>query len=914
MANAYAALKELEFFNRLDIETDSKGFEFHYDIPLRIGDHPIVKNRPFEMTYIIDLPRDFHTPDLINAVADTIYLQIYSPFGEKQASDYDNYAKQARQLYPSDLSVETKKGYTNFYGSLGLCVLLLPDDDILRYCTLRFAADAVKAYLLMADPDILPDDLREQFNRFKVPQAELKKLNQEAQKRKVDESYVQKIEFLSEKFKEKPDSFWGRLGQVVQGIDQRFQNAVDKLLDDAIGEELLKISNLSPNSIQEHSWTPDTAHQKLRRELQSVRDTVSAKVAAISRGIQYDFWPRFLAEAGPPSNKNLNPYEQRYVLLALFGLSSKLRNAPLSGEAISDALARQVEAAGLWSDNTDDGFAKLLKTKAEELRETAPKSFWAKMMKKDEAEAQFEAAKRSALDAFNQRVAALRKALRASVEGRVLKQLRETADEKILDVFRDIDFKGALAAIELESQAETYRQKGSFREKLLDGSVIEYWSEANQYAIDEECLMSPNGERLWDWYYDDQIGPALSGTDQVEAVQEALAEALKPKFTADGLEIPRTAERIIQDIVFNIRAKVEPRLTEKIKGPDGRAGLLIDDAIALEAAYLYLLDTPRPGDRKKRLADFRRSQTGTGESLIPGALWNHTDPEISSRVRAAASEKIHRAAIVKSKVLGDLNADFMSDIKKSEQILIGMHKTYSERGPFSEVFKAVPNPRANQLKDWYDTKRIVFYHYLLGVPPYVFRRVTGELQTAYRKHQSLAQKAWYLHIDRNLDGKKGEDGNWQEGLSDLDPIDIRQELDATRALKLSAYFAMGVLSFDEDGCVVLSAPDGGSKSFAKNLDDVASALRNLQATKPNFFELVFKEAEDRMAIALKRKRLDDDLRNIVETFKMSTKKRLAKIEGDEEDDTPRTTKDGLAKLCEAADALLKFKPMKKEEA
>ena len=262
-ANSYAALKELEFFNKLGIQTkdDPMDVEFHYDTATRLGDNPKVNSTPFQFTYVIDVPEHFYTEKILDAVADNVYFQIYSPFGAAQKSDVDNYVKNTRALYPADLAEATGKGYTIFYGSFGLGVLLVPDDDILRYCTLRFASDAVRAYLLMNDPVLVPPDRREEFNRFMVSREELDRLNAEAQKRRLDSIFVKKIELMADAFEERPDTFWGNLNKVTEGLAGRFEDAVDDLVDEVIGGIRDPLPTISSENITARTWTGDNAQQ-----------------------------------------------------------------------------------------------------------------------------------------------------------------------------------------------------------------------------------------------------------------------------------------------------------------------------------------------------------------------------------------------------------------------------------------------------------------------------------------------------------------------------------------------------------------------------------------------------------------------------------------------------------------------------
>lgn len=866
-ANAYAALKELEHFNKLDAhgDGDTKSVEFHFDVPQRGGDR--VTGRPFEATYILDTPTGFSIQDPVSAIADALYFQVYSPFGQAQASDVDNYAKHTRGLYPSDLAEETGRGFTNFFGSFGLSVLHVPDDDILRYCVLRFAADAVRTYLLMADDALVPPDVRSRFNRYVVTEERVRTLSSDAVRQEYDAAFLGKVELVAAPFKgpDHAQTFWGHLWSSAEGVDERFKARLDALVADVVGgvtERLRTGCSLDAQEIRMATWTDDTRADRLAREVKGALDDLRVALAARQREIDFDFWPEFLAKAGPAESA-LNPYEQRYVLLRL-----RAHGGPLSEPVVQETQRAGADAARAWSDDAYKDVRAVLTDGATQLRTTQPRTFYDRF-RRDKLDEEFDSIRRQIASQFDERLSGICAGLQAMVRGQVLKAL-VAASEKVLGTFRDIDQKSPGVAADLERKAATYLDSGQLEERLPDGAFAKYFSEANQYALDEEVLLGPTQRRLWDWYYDDQIRPLLQGPEQLEAVQAALVDALKPQLDRHGREQARGGERVIEEIVFAIRDRVRSKLEGRIKGPGGRGGLTIGDGIALEALYMHLQREPTSRSRAQLLDGFR-----DGPSVNPGSLWRH--PDIGSDIQVYAKNKIDRVVAVKASVLGDVDTVALSAVPHTSRLQVGALKESREgQDPFAVCLREHVGKASNGefIKDWYDPKRIVFYRYLVNAPIYAFPRVVKDLQVAYRAYQKRAVKAWYLHIDRNLDRPE---------VYDLDPTDIKQEVYADRLRRLPLLFARGRLVIDpEEGDVLYrSVSTGQLRSFAVSLDQALPTLADWMMNRPQSYQDTFQKDLEEADLALARGRLSAETRGELEALEQ---KLVAQVRAFEESD------------------------------
>ena len=76
-ANGYAALKELEYVTKLGYERAFEDLEFHYH-PVR-PERNRIANRPFSLCYLVDKPSEISVEKYTNAIADSAFLQVFSP-------------------------------------------------------------------------------------------------------------------------------------------------------------------------------------------------------------------------------------------------------------------------------------------------------------------------------------------------------------------------------------------------------------------------------------------------------------------------------------------------------------------------------------------------------------------------------------------------------------------------------------------------------------------------------------------------------------------------------------------------------------------------------------------------------------------------------------------------------------------
>lgn len=161
MANGYAALMELEHMQSAS-EQDPVAFQFDP----RAKDMQQVTRRCYDQVYLVDdigAQREAITDTrrVYQAIADSAHSQIFSDILGRQSSTADNDER--------EMGVTDVQQYTKRYGSFGLSVLSVPDDDILNYARHRFAVEALtRTFALPADTkagaarDVADRDRRDQ--------------------------------------------------------------------------------------------------------------------------------------------------------------------------------------------------------------------------------------------------------------------------------------------------------------------------------------------------------------------------------------------------------------------------------------------------------------------------------------------------------------------------------------------------------------------------------------------------------------------------------------------------------------------------------------------------------------------------------------------------------------------------------
>ncbi|MCA9664515.1 MAG: hypothetical protein KC503_02970 [Myxococcales bacterium] len=714
-ANGYAALQELEHMMKLGYEEAGGSDAFHYNPERR--HEPEVESMPFSFVYVVDLPAAMSIAAYREAVADSSYLQLFSPIIGTQQGEYDNYEKHQKQL---------AHDFTVHYGSYGCSVLVLPDDDLLEYCAMRYAKKAMEAYLTFR----LPERAGEVVNQFAVDydDPKFRAMSEERRNKVIDDKFREFVRYLGrvEKDSDNPDGPFStivkrceRRDKMAHALPPQFDTTVDTLVREA--KDAVSVHTITPVDITAKNIKVDAEVDDLRRELAASRQAViglrDAHVQNIENG---NFMRAFFEE------QKVDPFCQRYFLI---GLVDHLRGRL---EEI-DNKRKELERYEVDSDYVRNE----LKNKKELLAKTAEYTLMERLKRRN---ADFEEARADFVRFFNEELAHVgRMLLELEFQREVFSALLSSASG-LLDVYRAVTARAAEMIAALGRECERL---------LTTAETAGGASEAHEYVLDVEALQDFSGRRHWDAYFDQFIGSGEAELAMFDrsAIFSAMNDAFAPRIDERGRRVVPTADEVSDELQAAFIKMGSERLEASIKGTRAGGtdrklkGLLLDDALRLEARYYLTAQLRRD-----------RSTAEPTEEMI--------EDYIVRKLRFCAD---------KAAVLATIDESLTSDqavVAASDIYLVGLHRHFTGPDAASLEPALAKATTGYQLLDgWDDEKRVVFYRAVLGVPLYFYRRVTGEMKSAYHRTAQKKGKSYPLHIDCR----------WEESLQSLDPEDLKAE-------------------------------------------------------------------------------------------------------------------------------------------
>ncbi len=730
-ANGYAALKELEHLMKLGTEGSSRSEEFHYN-PLR-SHEPNVTDKPFDFVYVADKPTLFEVSAYKNAIADAAYLLLYSPILGAQASDYDNYEKHQKGLVG---------GYTVYYGSNGCSVLILPDADILEYSAMRYAAKAMKDYLLFHNS---------QAGEFAIAfdDPKFRRMSKQAQSDEIDRKFVGFVEYMAHK--ELEDEIQDGPYQVVRDLktptggqlDEEFWVLVEQFSRD-VGTRV-EFHTVSANDIIEQSIKVDGELNDLRSEVNSSRGRVRAMWETVRQDLRSGQLIRNFFQ-----KHHATPYAQRVFLIQM---KDKLR-------AKIDELNQKIDGIRSQVDLDSDAVSGEMKKHRDALVETAKWTLTERVKRRNE---DFEFARTAFVQYFNGDLVDGARAV--LVDEFTLEFLRDAIEhfEMRLESFRAVAVDAVDAIDSLQKEAEDARLTGRFAHG--DG-------QSNAYSLDVEALQEIGGERLWDLYFEDRFvsgGRDLAYFSEHE-IFDVITEAFNPRTDETGRRVSKTSREITNEIRSELvelgRKRLGPDIVGTRKGGTDLSdkGLLLADALFYEARYHFV-------------RQYRRDETDQEPTR------EQMEDYIKSKIRFCDT---------KANPLATFDEVEDDRVINSRVALVGVHPAYKEKlgSLIGEVL-----PQSQNIPNWMDEKALVFYRANLGIPLFYYRRVNHELKSAYLRVMARPQadRGYPLHIE----------SSWEDGLPNLDPnegkADERKNADRDGRITFALGFATGLFSQDADG-------------------------------------------------------------------------------------------------------------------
>jgi hypothetical protein len=760
-ANGYAALKEMEHLMKLG-SPESRffpldGVDFHYD-PSDSSKRK-VRQRPFEFVYVVDKPQAFTVSDPVDAAADGLYLQFFSPLYSFQASDYDNYTQHQRFLVPHDFEGKGIVGFSTFYGSYGAAVLLVPVPGLVEYCAQAAALSLIRASFLRSIPgdpvyttlrnDPGPFDevtLGNEKNEKPVHVSEFHKKEAPQREALVDRLFMKRVRLLA--YLEHMEGESGRFltlfrhghrpGEVPKAggvFEHRPENVKEGQTNLANHGMSYSIAGIVLPAVEGNG--PGDPPGLLRQARQTIEVHAQENHPAISGTVTVrDLVNRATTWMDEFRGIGMRILNNGYAAGAIRhpGMDSLVELRFLNDEAGEVDLAAKRYA--------------VLCIRERVRWDTPP----------PQRTAEFDLGGRSETDKLRDRDAqALADSLEQQAVDRAMEALSQMFIERLGDFKRSLDGFASTQRKFEDGFDNLEREQSRRTERLRE----EGDKSANEYVLDVEALQIENGRRMWDFYYADKIAslPELSLGDR--RIQLLLSETV----TAMSLRKGGSTTLQLEKLYDALRQHIHALLTTHIGGdphevdPDRRDGLTLAEALELEVIYraLYRSNTPYVEREKHKairdlVAGYRYLPPERQEKLDEP---NHQD-YLRDKIKRLVKEKASLLCVYEDA------RDQHGGVRPDHVFVAAIDEGF-RNSTLAEVIRGADPGLAWVTTGWHDPKEIIFYRAVLNVPLYVFGRMR-EMKEDYERFRNLARRPKVLHIDQN----------WENTLPDLDP-DSSQE-------------------------------------------------------------------------------------------------------------------------------------------
>ena len=437
------------------------------------------------------------------------------------------------------------------------------------------------------------------------------------------------------------------------------------------------------------------------------------------------------------------------------------------------AEARTVEAVRRAVDGLAGGDVDgtLGEEAARRLRGEAKVTFWELMPGTGDEEEEFRAA-------WEAVYASLRDEWVATVAGCCfLDGVRSVCDAILAPVDAFLGTMRSFTALAAASREQLARDTRAYLENAGQAS--------NRFVVDVEALQDLNGDRLWDRYYDRHIRSRRPLPQ--DRVVRILTEAfLDDRFAGNPQDI---AETVRSNLVDLSREHLHDMVVGRYQSGDrARRGLLLDDALRLEAEFVYVAELEASGRFQDLAEDYRRYRDDP-DSDLPSVKGFRAD--LAAFTAAYLERKIDHCIRI-SGVLGNVDRTSQEYTLYAcrQGVLAYDHGLYGAPGDPDRDLDHFPtlagrNQAGLSVCDWTGpaaAKRAVFYQAVLGVPLYLYRNVRVAMREAYNarvKERDPCRpergRLYPLHIDKN----------WEPNEPGVDPSGLPLSLDPDEAADAS---------------------------------------------------------------------------------------------------------------------------------
>ena len=765
-ANSYAALKEVEHLMKLGSPESAffpeDGVDFHYDPSDQSKKK--VKQRPFDFMYLIDKPESFTVGNPVDAAADGLYLQLFSPLFAEQAGDYDNYTQHQRFLVPHDFESKGISGFTSFYGSYGAAVLLVPTDGLVDYCARASSLEIMRQSFLGAIPG---DPIYGTLRRHSQPFYEVTERDDDEDARPVH---------LSD-FNSKEEGIQNRLR------DRLFQKRVRLLgrceFEDNQAGRFMSIFRHGhrlgefPANDGEIRFDKD----RISRDQEQLADrgmnfSLGAILLSALCGQRPGQKPGLLQAAGGAISSESEKIENQAVIDGRDTVRDWVGRATRWAEQLKRRGLRLLNEGYSRQGITYPGLEELLDLKflsdgSQQVSLAAQR--YAILNLRDELRTQNESAPRPTsfeLDDMDDddRV---REKHAPEVIRRLLDQAIERAHAEIQREFIEKraelrDSLGETARV-MRTLDENFDQFARDQQRRLERLRHQGDDSANTYVLDAEALQIENGRRMWDFFYHDRIANLDELSMSNPRIQSKLSGTVRSLSLRGGGSTTATLTELYDSLrdyssnFLQIRLGGDPRAQED----ERRNGLTLADALEKEVVYraLYmsnLEDVQDKGDQSIReiLASYNARPD---EAKIDIAEPLHQD-YLRDKFQRVVDE---RAELL---VAYEESRDQHGGVRPCHIFLAAIDETFRDTTVESALEGASLSGLKCVTEGWHDPQKIVFYRAVLNVPLYVFGRM-DEMKDYYYRFKNMSKRSKVLHIDKN----------WEESLPDLDPDDAQEK-------------------------------------------------------------------------------------------------------------------------------------------
>jgi hypothetical protein len=770
-ANCYAALKELEHLTKLEYprvqERLPNGLEFVYWNDQNRPEPTRVRTGPFFLSFVIDQPRHLSIEKMEESVADASFLQLFTPLIDSIAGELDNYEKKLIELARlSGAYQDVGMGYAKHFGSFGSSALVLPAEELLHYCALRFAAGALRRQLTFNFDPSSRQDLARLLARFAVDTSSdaFRRLDESARFDRVNGAFVDSVREIARKDREEkqPEGYWNRIveaseygvltGQVNdQGEPIRRESwlqQIDRLLTEA-REGALKEVSIQEDALIFHretyqQWT-DIVARLLERARLSARRVDTEKKLFESAGRDGDA----ITALG------LDPLQERYLVLLLL--------EQVRGKWLPEAVARAtaLKAESVFSPETEHKLRDVdygrLKTAAEARTTFGRPDEQRFKLAQDQVHSDYRNAIRATLGFFD-----------ADVRQAQFRALVEFLEERA-KLYARLSLRLNRLVDHIEAEAESVRntqQAGPTPRLSLSVEVFETLTEPRR--------------RLWAEVFDELFiadGAEYTTFDR-QQLAKVIAEQLAPAPTASGRFEIKSDDRIANDLETTLVALGTEKFRESLYGGRG-APLHVERGLELEARLVHGPTADRATIARyidsKFMALDQMSGVLARVNLTKGGAEN--DGVVPYRARLVLYQP------------GLYTEGFISRLK-SHVALAGL----------------APNEAAKNAETFLDPHLVVVHDIIASIPLSYFDPIVGEIQNAFDIVASQQQRGYNLHIE----------AAWEHTLPNLDPRRGELRVDWAVRLLLDALLA-GVVKPSKDGVFTWWRESGAPEPLGRTL-------------------------------------------------------------------------------------------------